>query len=311
MERIIELLILAATFAAVVAMAVIAVRTAEGRLAVRRRLGRTLEVQGPSAPLIKQRTVASPILRWIEDAFLSNPNERDKLRRDLVQAGFEQTAAPVWYVAIRFGLAIGLPLMMILISAVSGGGGGPIAVLLPLVLAGVGLIGPRVFITRRARSRRQRIENQFPDALDLMVICVEAGLGVDAAFQRVGVEVAKSHPEISHELDVLSDELSAGRGRSEALKSMAERLDVDSIRAFVALLVQTEALGVSIAQGLRTYSTEMRETRFLKAEEKAMRIPVLMTVPLVACFMPVIIVVLLLPPAIDMIRTLLPALNAQ
>ncbi len=313
MVQILSILVQVAVFAGVVAAAVILTRLAERRVDIRRRLGAVQATAAPaSTSVIKTNTVSHPVLRWIEDAFLNNPVDRDKLRRSLVQAGFEHPSAPVWYVAIRFGLAIGLPLLFIVVSASTGrNGGGPMAILSPLLLSGLGLIGPRLFINARAGARRTNIEHQFPDALDLMVVCVEAGLGVDAAFQRVGVEVAKSHPEISHEFEVLSDELAAGRSRADALKSMAVRLDVESIRAFVALLVQTEALGVSIAQGLRTYSAEMRESRFLKAEEKAMRIPVLMTIPLVACFMPVIVVALLLPPAIDLIRTLLPTLRGQ
>ena len=144
-----------------------------------------------------------------------------------------------------------------------------------------------------------------------MVVCVEAGLGLEAAFVRVAAEVKESHPRIAEEFGRLSDELSAGRGRAEALRALADRLNVDSIRSFVALLIQTDLLGVSIGQSLRTYSAEMRESRFMKAEEKAMRIPVLMTLPIVACFMPVIIVALLLPPAIDVVRTLIPALSAN
>jgi tight adherence protein C len=313
MAQILSILVQVAIFAGVVAAVVILTRIAERQVDIRRRLGVVQATATPtSASVIKTNTVSHPLLRWIEDAFLNDTLERDKLRRSLIQAGFEHPSAPVWYVAIRFGLAIGLPLLFIALTAVGGrNSGGPMAILAPLVLTGVGLIGPRAFINSRAKARRTKVEHQFPDALDLMVVCVEAGLGIDAAFQRVGVEVAKSHPEISHEFDVLSDELAAGRTRADALKSMAVRLDVESIRAFVALLVQTEALGVSIAQGLRTYSAEMRETRFMKAEEKAMRIPVLMTMPLVACFMPVIVVALLLPPAIDMIRTLLPTLNGQ
>ena len=310
MTLLIELLIQLAAFAAVVALVVILFRVIEGRVAIHRRLGDADDRPSLAAPLLKRSTVDNPILRWVEDALLRNAVERSKLRADLVQAGFEHPTAPVWYVAIRFSLAIGLPILYILFGALTGrSSGGPFAILAPLALSGASLVAPRIFITQRARARRTAIEHQFPDALDLMVVCVEAGLGLDAAFQRVGSEVARSHPEISHEFEVLSDELSAGRSRADALKSMAVRLDVDTIRGFVALLVQTEALGVSIAQGLRTYSAEMRETRFLKAEEKAMRIPVLMTMPLVACFMPVILVALLLPPAIDMIRTLLPGLK--
>jgi len=310
MSLLIEILIQFAAFAAVVALVVILFRVVEGQLAIRRRLGDADDSPRSTAPLLKRNTVDNPILRWVEGAFLTNEVERSKLRGDLVQAGFEHPTAPVWYVAIRFSLAIGLPVFFILFSALTGrSSGGPSAILIPLALSGASLMAPRIFITQRARARRTRIEHQFPDALDLMVVCVEAGLGLDAAFQRVGDEVVRSHPEIAHEFQVLSEELSAGRSRADALKSMAVRLDVDTIRGFVALLVQTEALGVSIAQGLRTYSAEMRETRFLNAEEKAMRIPVLMTMPLVACFMPVILVALLLPPAIDMVRTLLPGLR--
>ena len=313
MAQILTILVQVAIFAGVVAAVVILTRLAERQVDIRRRLGAVQVTATPARDsLIKTNTVSHPVLRWIEDSFLNNALERDKLRRSLIQAGFEHPSAPVWYVAIRFGLAIGLPLLFIALTAASGrNGGGPLAIFGPLVLSGAGLVGPRLFINARASARRTKIEHQFPDALDLMVVCVEAGLGVDAAFQRVGEEVSRSHPEISHEFEVLSDELAAGRSRPDALKSMAVRLDVESIRAFVALLVQTEALGVSIAQGLRTYSAEMRESRFLAAEEKAMRIPVLMTIPLVACFMPVIVVALLLPPAIDTVRTLLPALRGQ
>jgi tight adherence protein C len=168
---------------------------------------------------------------------------------------------------------------------------------------------PYVFVRRRAGDRRQRIEHEFPDALDLMVVCVEAGLGLEAAFIRVAREVTESHPRIGEEFGRLAEELGAGRGRADALRAMAVRVDVENINAFVALLIQSDALGVSIAQSLRTYSTEMREARFLKAEEKAMRIPVLMTMPIVVCFMPVVIVALLLPPAIDVVRILAPAFS--
>jgi tight adherence protein C len=145
----------------------------------------------------------------------------------------------------------------------------------------------------------------------MMVVCVEAGLGLEAAFVRVASEVVESHPRISKEFERLADELSAGRGRADALRALATRVDVESITAFVALIIQSDALGVSIAQSLRTYSGEMREARYLKAEEKAMRIPVLMTLPIVVCFMPVVIVALLLPPMIDVVRTIKPAMTAR
>jgi tight adherence protein C len=170
------------------------------------------------------------------------------------------------------------------------------------------LVAPHLFISGRASARRGQLEQEFPDALDLMVVCMEAGLGLEAAFIRVGLEVVESHPRIAEAFGRVSDELRAGQGRAEALRSMADRTDIEPVRAFVALLIQTDALGTSIGRTLRTYAVEMRAHRFLRAEEKAMRIPVLMTVPLVACILPVVVTALLLPPILDVLRTIGPAL---
>jgi len=303
------LILQVAVFGAVFVAALAAAQSISGMLAVRRRLGQqTTLVQ--SEQLIRDERVRNPVLAWVGSALLTKDSDRAALRSDLTQAGFEHPAAPTIYVAIRFSLAIALPMLFIVYNALTPTPATGLArVLMPVLLSGAGLFAPRMFINARAKSRREAVEHQFPDALDLMVVCVEAGLGLDAAFVRVGQETRQSHPEISRELGRLSEELAAGRPRAEALRRMADRLNVETIRAFVALLIQTEALGVSAAQSLRTYSVEMRETRFVRAEEKALRIPVLMTIPLVACFMPVVVVALLLPTTIDIIRTLLPAMQ--
>lgn len=308
--NILDLLIQAVTFGAVFVLALIAQQTLFSTLAVRRRLGSgSLTMQGAAAPILKSDAVQNRFLAWVQGATLSDTKDRNKLRRDLALAGFDHPAAPATYVAIRLFTAIGLPLTLIGGSTLLGkpltGLG---AVLFPLLVCAVGLIAPRIVIDRMASNRCTALEQEFPDALDLMVVCVEAGLGLESAVVRVREEVQQSHPQIAREFGILADEMLAGRGRADALRAMADRVDVASIKSFVALLIQTEALGVSIAQSLRTYSVEMREHRFLKAEEKAMRIPVLMTVPLVVCFMPVIVVALLLPPAIDVVRTLMPAM---
>ena len=180
-----------------------------------------------------------------------------------------------------------------------------------LVLCGLGLVIPAMVVDMRAADHRERLEHQFPDALDLMMVCVEAGLGVDAAFVRVSQEIALSHRDIAGEFSRVSQELRAGRSRSDALRRMAERVNVDSLRAFAALMIQTESLGASITQTLRSYSSELRERRFLRGEEKAMRIPVLLTVPLVACILPVIITALLLPAGLDVAHNLLPAMKGR
>jgi tight adherence protein C len=159
-------------------------------------------------------------------------------------------------------------------------------------------------------DRRQRdIINGFPDALDLMLVCVEAGLGMDSAFARVGMEMTESHPKLAEQFGAVVLELRAGRSHEDALRRMADRAGADEIRAFATLLIQSSKLGSSIAQTLRVYASEMREKRRLRAEEKAHRLPVLLSVPLVGCMLPGMIGDLMLPAAIRIIRTMVPALQ--
>ena len=310
-----DLAIQAFTFLAVFAVVNLAQRAIGAQLAVRRRLGgdEISTLQFAEGSVLRDEKIRNPFLLWVQSV-TANGETKDaqKLRKDLSLAGFDQPSAPIWYVIARFSLAIGGPILLIGGLALAGRPlTGLAAFIFPLAICGLGLVAPKAVLDNRINARREQLEHEFPDALDLMVVCVEAGLGLEAAFVRVAVEVTESHPRIAEEFGRLSDELAAGRGRAEALRALADRLNVDSIRAFVALLIQTDLLGVSIGQSLRTYSAEMRETRFMKAEEKAMRIPVLMTVPIVACFMPVIMVALLLPPMIDVVRTLLPAMAGR
>lgn len=309
-EIAIELLV----FLGVTALALLAERSLGGYFAVRRRLGQdAARPASRASSVLKDNTISNRFLLWVQSATSpKDSQESSKLQRKLTLAGFNHPAAPVWYVICRFSLAIGLPVSLIAIASLIGKPlGGLAAIVMPLVLCGVGLSIPHWFVTNRSDTRRAEMENEFPDALDLLVVCVEAGLGLEAAFVRVAHEVHASHPRVSEEFATLANELSAGRGRAEALRAMSDRVDVSSVASFVALLIQSDALGVSVAQSLRTYSGEMRDSRYLKAEEKALRIPVLMTVPIVVCFMPVIVVALLLPPSIDMVRTLLPTLKSQ
>jgi tight adherence protein C len=305
-----ELVIEAIIFLMVVATTFAIAQETRRLMTQRRRLGGQEAARASSASLFLGRTVENRFFQWVQaSTSISDGQARQKLRHDLAMAGFDHAFGPIWYVIIRFALAIGLPLsLLLLLSLESSSIKGPTLVFVALAGCGAGLLLPSKFVARRAAARRKQIEFEFPDALDLMVVCVEAGLGLDATFIRVGEEVRESHPRISHEFRRLSDELRAGRSRADAMRTMAERTGVAGIKAFVALVIQTDALGASIAQTLRTYSSEMRETRFLRAEERAMRIPVLMTIPLVTCILPVIVTALLLPVIIDVTRTLVPAL---
>jgi tight adherence protein C len=177
------------------------------------------------------------------------------------------------------------------------------------LLALVGLYLPNLILSAKADRRKQQLVNAFPDALDLMLVCVEAGLGLEAAFSKVGSEMTRSHPLMAKMLATLVLELRAGRSREDALRRMAERVQVDEIRAFATLLIQSSKLGSSIGQTLRVYATEMREQRRMRAEEKAHRLPVLLSIPLVAFLLPVMIGVLMLPAMIRVMRQIFPAMG--
>jgi tight adherence protein C len=306
-----DLVIQGLSFMAVVTIAIMAALHFEQVMSRRRRLGTYDHASAPSGAPLLQSQRENKLFKWIEESTsISDSEERRQLRRQLSLAGFDHQTAPAIFVIVRFGLAIGLPLLYVMMQVwAHKPATGLTLVMYALLLSGVGLFGPARFISYRADARRTGFEMEFPDALDLMVICVEAGLSMDAAFVRVGQEVVESHPRVSEEFKRLSEELRAGRSRSDALRAMADRIDVSGFRSFVALIIQTEALGASIGTALRTYSVEMRQTRLLKAEEKAMRIPVLMTIPIVLCMLPVIVSALLLPAIIDVMRHLLPTLH--
>jgi tight adherence protein C len=249
----------------------------------------------------------------IEKRGLSLVDTKDKaLRQKLVAAGFTAPHAPRVYTLVRLILVIGLPIFVLMLFWIGGSSPSVIKLYAMLIFAAVlGLYAPSLFVRARADRRQRDIVNGFPDALDLMLVCVEAGLGLEAAFARVGMEMTNSHPRLSEQLGAVVLELRAGRSHEDALRRMADRAGADEIRAFSTLLIQSTKLGSSIAQTLRIYASEMRERRRMKAEEKAHRLPVLLSIPLVTCMLPVMIGVLMLPAAIRVVRAVLPALQGN
>lgn len=234
----------------------------------------------------------------------------DKLRAKLIAAGYTSPNAPKLFTLIRLITLFVLPGMLILVALFGGSEISPMKLyIFGVLLAVFGLYLPNLFITAKADRRREEIINGFPDCLDLMLVCVEAGLGMEAAFDRVGREMLHSHPLLSELLSMVTLELRAGGSREQALRKMADRSQVDEIKSFATLLIQSDKLGSSIGETLRVYSNEMREKRRLRAEEKAHRLPVLLSIPLVACMLPVMIGVLMLPAVIRVIRQVAPALS--
>jgi tight adherence protein C len=234
----------------------------------------------------------------------------ESLRVRLIAAGYNSPLAPKLFTASRLGLLVLLPAILLGAIFLSGTEVPPFKLyLVGVALAVFGLYAPNLFVSVKADRRREAIVNGFPDSLDLMLVCVEAGLGMEAAFDRVGREMLNSHPSVAQMLSIVTLELRAGSAREEALRNMASRTQVTEIRSFATLLIQSDKLGSSIGETLRVYASEMREKRRMRAEEKAHRLPVLLSVPLVACMLPVMIGVLMLPAVIRVIRELLPAMG--
>jgi tight adherence protein C len=181
-----------------------------------------------------------------------------------------------------------------------------------LLTAGFALAGlylPGILISSRVEKRQRAIGEAFPDALDMMVVCVEAGLGLDAAFTRVGTQIAPAHPLLATELGMVALELRAGKSRADALRNFSKRVGLREVTSFVTLLLQSDALGTSVGQTLRIHSEEMRIHRMLRAEEMAHKLPVKLTIPLVLCILPVMFAAVMLPGMLTIARVIIPSLG--
>ena len=313
---VLRMLLLLFLFGIVATTVYLVVQSMTSRQLARRRLLEPATVGSGGATLgsLRAERLESAWLRLvntIEKQGLSLVDTKDvALRQRLIAAGYTATYAPRLYTLARLVLVIVLPFLTVAYFSIRGSSPSMIKLFVSLALsAAAGLYVPALFIRAKADRRQQALINAFPDSLDLMLVCVEAGLGLEAAFGRVGMEMTTSHPLLAEQFGSVVLELRAGRSVDDALRRMADRAGADDIRAFATLLIQSTKLGSSIAQTLRTYAAEMREKRRLRAEEKAHRLPVLISIPLVACMLPTMIGVLMLPAAIRVIRAVIPALN--
>lgn len=311
-----RLALLGLVFVIVMAVVMLASNAVARRAATRARLD---EVKGHQSVLGQSVSLRGDTLYkgwhkltdFIEKSGISLVDSKgESLRARLVAAGYHSPLAPKLFTASRLLLLFLLPALFVGSIWFGNSQVSPLKLyLFGVLLAIFGLYAPNLFISAKADRRREAIVNGFPDSLDLMLVCVEAGLGMEAAFDRVGREMLHSHPLVAQMLSIVTLELRAGASREEALRNMAERTQVTEIRSFSTLLIQSDKLGSSIGDTLRVYATEMREKRRMRAEEKAHRLPVLLSVPLVACMLPVMIGVLMLPAVIRVIREMVPAMT--
>lgn len=247
----------------------------------------------------------------IEEAGLSLADTKDeRLTKNLKAAGFTSPSAPRVFTLTRLVLVFALPSLFLLVAFARPE---PLSfITLYIVGSLLGLLGlflPNVFVQAKADRRRTAVVNGFPDCLDLMLVCIEAGLGIEAAMDRVGREMVKVHPLVSELLSTAVLRLRAGATRQEAFRALADSSGVDEINSFATLLIQSDKLGTSLGSTLRVYAAEMREKRRMRAEEKAYRLPVLISIPLVVFMLPVMIGVLMLPASIRVVREIAPILT--
>jgi len=230
--------------------------------------------------------------------------ELGSLRLRLVQAGYRRDEA----MAVFFGIRIIFALALFFLFASS-------VVMKPNISfalggLGVGYVLPGMVLARMAKRRAHRIRLALADALDLLVVSVEAGLGLDQALTRVGAELAFAYPELSDELRLVNLELRAGKARPDALRNLADRTGVDDLGSLVTMLIQTDKFGTSVAQALRVYSDTLRTKRRQRAEEAAAKTGVKMVFPLVFCIFPSIWVVTIGPAAIKFTTVLFPLIES-
>jgi tight adherence protein C len=235
--------------------------------------------------------------------FLPARDGEDALRTGLVQAGYRRPEAAMVFLGAKVVFAAALPLAWIGIAFASAR---PLGNTVSWTVA-TGLMGfylPTFFIGLRQRQRRGQVQSALPDALDLMVVCVEAGLGVAAALHRVAVEMRVTSPVLSEELALVYSEMQAGVSRTDALRNLAERTGVEDVYSLVAMLIQTDRLGTSVAQALRTHAESMRTRRRQRAERQARKAAVKLAFPLVFLVLPALLIIILGPAAIQLMKAL-------
>lgn len=264
-------------------------------------------VEDEEAP-VHPSLVFRELLDRLGRALPTSPKDMSIMQRRLVRAGMRGPNALRILYGSKIVMGVGLPLVMLgfMWNAEAESSNKMIAV---LAAAAVGFWGPNEYISIVAKKRQKEMKRALPNALDLMVVCVESGLGLDQAILQVAKELDQAHPEISEEFGLVNLELKAGKRRQEALRNLAERTAVDDLKKLVAVLIQADRFGTGIAQSLRAHADFMRVQSRQIAEEKAAKLGVKLVFPIFFCILPSLFVVTVGPVAVKIIRELIPMMT--
>ncbi|MDO8778832.1 MAG: type II secretion system F family protein [Burkholderiaceae bacterium] len=272
-----------------------------------------IAADAPQRPVLKDRW-----LHWVADVTrpiskLSMPEEgfeKSPIRLRFAHAGIRNVNAVAAFFGIKTLLTVGLPLIGFVLLTLSGSPlKGNTLLLATLALAGLGYYGPNLVLSHLVMVRQRDIFESFPDALDLMTVCVEAGLGTEAAMMRVAEDMQFKSPALADEMRIVNLELRAGAIRERALRNLAIRTGVEEVDGFVTMISQAERFGTSIAASLRVHAEMLRTRRRQRAEEAAAKIALKLLFPLIFCIFPSLMVVLMGPAMIQIYRVLLPTMG--
>ncbi|SFN81236.1 tight adherence protein C [Roseovarius lutimaris] len=239
--------------------------------------------------------------------FLEPQDEKQlsKMRLTLMQAGYRDKDAVRYFHFAQFALGIGLLLLGVIYFVLFKSGDDVTTQQTLMYILGPGGVGymlPKYWITKRQQSRQEEITDGFPDSLDMMLVCIEAGQSMDQAIIRVSNEIRASYPALADEFQIVSLQIKAGRDKASVLNEMAERCGVQDISSFVTVLVQSQTFGTSVGEALRVYAAEMRDKRVMRAEEKANKLPTKMTLATMMLTVPPLLIILVGPSALGIMK---------
>lgn len=235
-----------------------------------------------------------------------NEEELSRRRKLMAMAGYRRPINLVIFYGAKVFMAMVLPASILVIKFLFGMHfDRNILIILLVLFALLGYFGPNLWIHLMIAGRQEKIREGFPDALDLMVVCVEAGMGLDQAIKKISDEMKLSHRVISDEFGLMNLEMRAGRSRQDAMRNLAARTGVDDVKSLVTLLLQTDRFGTSVAQALRVHAATMRTKRRQRAEERAAKLPVKMLFPLICFILPCIFIVIVGPAIIRIYRSII------
>lgn len=272
------------------------------RLDRRDRRGSDLAPGAESLRLDRDKARFEALAPYLEP---SDEGQLSEVRARLLRAGYRTRSAVRIYYLARAGLAVGLVTFFLLVIGLTSQQPEPGRLVVVSALAGIfGYLAPNWWVSRRRQQRQREMADGFPDALDLMLVCVEAGQSLDQSIIRVASEVREAHGALAEELQIVSAEMRAGKDRALVLRDFADRSGVPDISAFVTVLVQSVSFGTSISAALRVYAAEMRDKRLMRAEEKANTLPTKLTLGTMFFTVPPLMLILIGPSLIEIIRAL-------